>query len=148
MFIVLFFAFTAGGISTSPGAHPGPHVGPTDTLALFEASRAAAKDFLTTLKGILVSQLAARGPVHAVTVCADTAQELQRKVEQRHELYMRRVSSRWRSRLDMPDAYEQKKLVLLEELSRTGSLSERTELYEDAEGDSVRYFRYMKPIVV
>jgi hypothetical protein len=146
--IALGFALAAGTFTGSPGGHPTPMIGDADTLALLAASRAAAKDFLTTLKGVLVAQLAAGGTAHAVTVCADTAQRLQREAAERHGLLIRRVSSRWRNSLDVPDEYEQTQLDLLEEFRRNGSLTERTEAYRIVHEDSVQYFRYMKPILV
>jgi hypothetical protein len=146
--IVLIVALAAGTIAGSPGSHPKTGIGDTDTLTLLTASRAAAGEFLTTLKGVLVSRLAAGGPVHAVTVCADTAQRLQREAAERHGLLIRRVSFRWRNSLDAPDEYEQGQLEVFEQSRLNGSLTERTEVYRIVYEDSVRYFRYMKPILV
>ncbi|MDH3253073.1 MAG: DUF3365 domain-containing protein [Ignavibacteria bacterium] len=146
LFVLIICMFTA--VILSSGADGRSQAENADSLALLTQSRSAARDFLATLKGVLVSRLAAGGPVHAVAVCADTAQELLQQAEQRHRLRIRRVSFRWRNKLDAPDAYEQRQLSLLEEMSRNGSLSEHTEVYEIVESDSLRYFRYMRPIMV
>jgi hypothetical protein len=111
-------------------------------------SRDAANALLGNLRHVLLKQLAAGGPVHAVNVCADTAQELSATIQQQQGVMIRRVSSRWRNPANRPDDYETTVLERFVSLQTEGELHERTEHAEIVRGDSLRVFRYLRPIMV
>jgi len=122
---------------------------PPDTsgsATALQQSRAATRDLLLSLRRTLESQLAAGGPVHAVSVCADTAQVLSAFIAKKNGLQIRRVSDRWRNPLDEPDAFERSVLKRFADALRETTLTDTTEYSEVAIDKGGRVFRYMKPI--
>jgi len=116
-------------------------------LAL-ETSRAAAKELFVTVRTMLARQLAAGGPVGAIHICADSAQLVGERIEKQRGLSIRRVSQKWRNPRDIPDSFETAQLVKLPALRTKGALTDTLEIFEVVMENSVRVFRYMKPIVV
>jgi hypothetical protein len=120
----------------------------TGSAIALSRSRAAAEDLLSTLKGVLSEHMTSGGPVRAITACSDTAQVLTEQVEHRHRLSIRRVSEKWRNGLDEPDPYERNVLRRFEVLSQEDDLGPATEYTQITLDDSIRVFRYMRPIVI
>jgi hypothetical protein len=120
----------------------------TEMRLALETSRMAAKNLFFTVRSMLAKQLASGGPVGAIHICADSAQIVGERIQQQHNLSIRRVSEKWRNSKDIPDAFETKELQKLAALRNEGKLSDTLEVYSIVTEDSIRVFRYMKPILV
>ncbi len=120
----------------------------TEMRLALETSRMAAKNLSFTVRGMLAKQLASGGPVSAIHVCADSAQLVGERIQQQHNLSIRRVSEKWRNSKDIPDAFETNELKKLAAMRNEGKLSDTLEVYSIVTEDSIRIFRYMKPILV
>lgn len=131
---------------TTPAAGREPDT--TGTSAALVRSREAATALLSGLRQVLMKQMAAGGPVRAVTVCADTAQMLGASIRTDRGVTVRRVSTRWRNPANAPDPWETSALERFAALQAEGELHERTEFTEVLGPDSARVFRYLRPIMV
>lgn len=120
----------------------------TGTGAALVRSREAANTLLSGLRQVLVKQMAAGGPVRAVTVCADTAQMLGASIRTDRGISVRRVSTRWRNPANAPDPWESSALERFAALQAEGELHERTEITGVLGPDSARVFRYLRPIMM
>jgi hypothetical protein len=120
----------------------------TEMRLALETSRMAAKNLFLTVRSMLAKQLASGGPVGAIHICADSAQLLGERIQQQHNLSIRRVSEKWRNPKDIPDAFETKELQKFTAMRNEGKLSDSLEVYSIVTEDSIRIFRYMKPILV
>ncbi len=109
--------------------------------------RSAAKGFMTELKGVLVANMKSGGPVKAISVCADTAQELTKNYAEKVKLKLRRVSLKARNPKDKPDEFEKEILMKFDEMRLNAELSPETEIFSIDEIDGKKAIRYMKPIV-
>ena len=109
--------------------------------------RSAAKGFMTELKGVLVANMKSGGPVKAISVCADTAQELTKNYTEKVKLNLRRVSLKARNPKDKPDEFEKEILMKFDEMRLNDELSPETEIFSIDEVDGKKVIRYMKPIV-
>jgi hypothetical protein len=126
-----------------------PAVAPTPSPAASTEAVARAKAAATALTAELMTRLTkemtAGGPVRAVAVCSEVAQELARS-RSRGGVVVRRVSTRWRNPADRPDAFESAGLTRLEAAHRAGAPP--ADLVEWVEGDGQKTLRLMRPIVV
>ena len=86
------------------------------------------------------------GAASAFAVCADTAQVLTESIARRHQVTIRRVSTRWRNPLDAPDEYETRVLEDFALRLQTGELSDTTEHAAVTTEGEHRVFRYLRPI--
>ncbi len=109
--------------------------------------RSAAKGFMTELKGVLVANMKSGGPVKAISVCADTAQELTKNYAEKVKLNLRRVSLKARNPKDKPDEFEKEVLIKFDEMRLNNELKPETEIFEIDEINGKKAIRYMKPIV-
>lgn len=110
--------------------------------------RTDAKNFMDSLKSILVAEIQKNGVVSALSVCSDTAQLLTVNYGFNKGLYIKRVSLKNRNPLNAPDGFESKVLNYFGELSFEGKLNETSEFTEIINLDGVSSVRYMKPIIV
>ena len=110
--------------------------------------RKDAKDFMASLKFVLVKEMQTNGIIAAVSVCSDTAQVLTNNYGVYKGIYIKRVSFKNRNPNNHPDAFETKGLKYFEELKSGGKLTETTEYYEVINEKGVDYVRYMKPIIL
>lgn len=109
-------------------------------------ARSTADGLMKDLIGLLFSTLDAEGPVGAVRICADVAQE-RTAGHARDGIYVRRVSQKNRNQANRPDELELQKLEQLEALHQQKKLP--TELVEvRANPDGTRRLHYLRPIVV
>lgn len=110
--------------------------------------RKDAKEFMESLKSILVKEMQTNGIVSAVSVCSDTAQILTNDYGVKKGIYIKRVSFKNRNQNNIPDEFETKALQYFEELKINGKLSETTEFTDIEEINGVKKVRYLKPIIV
>lgn len=110
--------------------------------------RQDAKEFMGSLKEILVKEMQTNGVVAAVSVCSDTAQLLTLNYGFSKGIYIKRVSFMNRNLNNAPDGFETKVLKTFEHLSSQNKLNDTTEYFELIEEKGVYSVRYMKPIVV
>lgn len=110
--------------------------------------RKDAKEFMESLKSILVKEMQTNGIVAAVSVCSDTAQILTNDYGVKKGIYIKRVSFKNRNQNNIPDEFETRALQYFEELKTNGKLSETTEFIDIEEFNGVKKVRYLKPITV
>ncbi len=121
---------------------------PELTEQIKEGLRKDAKEFMESLKDILVKEIQARGTASAVNVCSDTAQILTNDYGLKKGIYIKRVSFKNRNQNNIPDKYESKALQYFEELKSSGKLNENTEFIEIEEINGIKKVRYLKPIII
>ncbi len=109
--------------------------------------RSAAKGFMSELKGVLIANMKSGGPVKAISVCADTAQELTKNYAEKVKLNLRRVSLKARNPKDVPDNFEKEILIKFDKLNSEGKLTPKTEVFKLEKVNGKKAIRYMKPIV-
>jgi hypothetical protein len=107
-----------------------------------------AKEFMESLKSILVKEMQTNGIASAVSVCSDTAQLLTVNFGFNKGIYIKRVSFMNRNPNNMPDGFETKVLKSFEFLKSQGKMNDSTEFFELIEESGVTNVRYMKPILI
>lgn len=110
--------------------------------------RKDAKEFMESLKSILVEEMQTKGIVSAVSVCSDTAQILTNNFGISKGIYIKRVSFKNRNENDAPNKIEAEALKTFEDLKQKGELKETTEYFTSVEEDGINYVVYLKPILV
>lgn len=110
--------------------------------------RANSKEFVESLKSVLIKEIQTNGIVSAVSVCSDTAQILTNKFGITKGIYIKRVSFKNRNPNNSPDEIESKALKYFEELKSNGMLNDTTEFIEITEKENVRTIHFLKPIIV
>lgn len=121
---------------------------PELTEQIKKGLRTDAKNFMDSLKSILVTEIQKNGIAAAVSVCSDTAQLLTVNYGFSKGIYIKRVSLKNRNPRNAPDGFESKVLNYFRELSSVGKLNETSEFTEIINLDGVSSVRYMKPITV
>ncbi len=121
---------------------------PETTEQIKNGLRADAKEFMSSLKSILVKEMQTNGIVAAVSVCSDTAQILTNNYGVKKGLYIKRVSFKNRNPNNLPDEFESKVLKYFEELKSSNTLNEKTEYIDVVEVEGVTSVRYLKPIIM
>ncbi|CUS77508.1 Protein of unknown function (DUF3365) [Candidatus Kryptonium thompsonii] len=111
-----------------------------------ELGRDASNKLVDSVKSVLFQELGKGGYVGAIKACSNIAQDIIKTYQEKHGFYIRRVSEKYRNKLDKPDDYELKILRKLDELNKKGELPQ--EYYEVVEENGVRYLRYFKPLIV
>lgn len=104
--------------------------------------------FMEDLKSVLMKNLSEGGPLQAITVCSDTAQELTNSIGEKNNVVLRRVTFKPRNPKDIADAFEAKVLSRWHELMNEGSFDKETEYLEIVETEDKSYVRYMKPVFI
>ncbi len=133
------FPLTASAQSMSDTSH---------VLSNLQQSRSATKELLSTLRTLLAKELSRGGAVGAINICADSAQTMGERIQDRHGLSIRRVSEKWRNPKNKPDTYESEQLKMLADLHAKKGLTDTLEVYGIVKEDSVQVFRYMRPILI
>ncbi len=119
---------------------------PEERLA---ASRAAAGQLTQQLGAELRKELAAGGPVQAISVCRSVAPEIAGKLSRQMGARVARVSLKTRNPLlGTPDAWEQQALADFDRRAAAGDKPEALEVHEVVAEPAGRYFRYLKAIPV
>ncbi len=110
-----------------------------------ERLRTAAKTLAGRLKGRLVKELGAGGPVHALGVCSEVAQDMAGEFSA-DGISVRRVSLKVRNAADEPDAFERAWLEHFESVHASGG--ELGEVFVVADADGARAAHYFLPIKI
>lgn len=126
-------------------AHPDVNAWGAEAPPLPEI-KSVAGSYGKQLKGTLQEAMSKNGPEAAVTVCSEKATQIGAEFSHRTGWSIKRVSSKARNPLDMPDTYEQATLSQFE--SDIASGKEDPSRYEVVTEGGVRYARFMKAIRV
>ena len=121
----------------APAAEPAPRVA---------ESRAAAAEFMQTLKGELLRGMQAGGPVDAIGVCKLRAPAIAAEVGERKGWRAGRTSLRLRNPANAPDDWERAGLESFEQRKQAGEDPATLEYYAVVEQGGKPVFRYMKAI--
>jgi hypothetical protein len=113
--------------------------------ALKEACR-VADELGDKIRGLLFKELQRGGPVGAVSVCSEVAQEITRDFKRQSGHHARRVSMRYRNPQNRPDGYEQRVLARME--MENGQKQLAKEYVEVVKDQGVNVLRYMRPLIV
>lgn len=109
-----------------------------------DSIKAVAGGYAKQLKSGLLEQMSRNGPEGGIVACSATAAQLGAETSAQTGWSIKRVSSKARNPLAMPDAYEQEVLTGFEkELARGKEDASR---YEVVREGGVRYARFMKAI--
>ncbi|MGC1955818.1 MAG: DUF3365 domain-containing protein [Gammaproteobacteria bacterium] len=109
-------------------------------------SRAAAAEFMQTLKGELMQGLQAGGPVNAIGVCKLRAPAIAAEVGERKGWQVGRTSLKLRNPVNAPDDWERAGLESFEQRKQAGEDPATLEYYAVVEQEGKPMFRYMKAI--
>jgi hypothetical protein len=90
----------------------------------------------------------AGGPLQAVNVCSDTAQQMSELYSETMKVKVKRASFKNRNEQNVPDEFEAKAIKLFEELKIDGELTAKSNLVETATIDGKEIVRYAKPILI
>jgi hypothetical protein len=110
--------------------------------------RQDAREFMESLRSVLVKEMQTNGLTAAVSVCSDTAQAMTASYGTNKEIYIKRVSFNNRNPVNYPDEFESDGLKKFEELKSSGRLDESAELFEVVETEEGKSIRYLKPIMI
>jgi hypothetical protein len=121
---------------------------PELTEQIKKGFRTDAKEFLESLKSILVKEMQTNGIVNAVSVCSDTAQILTNNYGISKGIYIKRVSFKNRNENNKPNKIEADALKVFEDLKQKGELIETTEYFTTVNEDGITSVIYLKPIIV
>jgi hypothetical protein len=125
-----------------------PQATDTPELSVVKQSmRAAAGNFLSTLRSVLVHSMA-QGAASAAAVCADTAQTLTAQMGKQYGMELRRISLKARNAANVPTKREAQHLQVLEQMRSAGTLTDSTVLWDSFERDGVRVVQMIRPIVL
>jgi hypothetical protein len=113
-----------------------------------EGLESDSKEFMASLKSVLIKEIQMNGIVAALSVCSDTAQILTNKFGLSKGIYIKRVSLRNRNSNNSPDEFEYKALKYFEDLKAQNKLNDNTEYFEIVKNNDVESVRFMKPIIV
>lgn len=111
-----------------------------------EDAKAVAMEYGGKLKAVLQAEMAAGGPVSAVAACSEKAMQIGSEISRASGWSVRRVTSRTRNPLDLPDAYEAGVLAEFERALAGGQ--QDAARYEVVTEGGERYARFMKAIKI
>ncbi len=111
-----------------------------------ELSRTISDQLVDSVKTVLFKELGKGGYAGAIKACSNLAQDIIKAHQEKYGVYVRRVSEKYRNKLDKPDDYELKILKKLDELNKQGELPQ--EYYEVVEENGEKVLRYFKPLIV
>jgi hypothetical protein len=117
-----------------------------DPASQVTESRAAAAEFMQTLKGELMQAMQAGGPVNAIGVCNKRAPAIAAELGVRKGWQVGRTSLKPRNLANAPDEWERARLESFEQRKQAGEDPATLEYYEVVEQEGKPAFRYMKAI--
>lgn len=104
--------------------------------------------FMEDLKSVLMKNLIEGGPLQAITVCSDTAQELTNIIGKKNNVELKRVTFKPRNPKDTADTFETKVLSRWHDEMNEGKLDNETNYLEIMKIGDETYARYMQPIFI
>lgn len=104
--------------------------------------------FMEDLKSVLMENLIEGGPLQAITVCSDTAQELINIIGKKNNVELKRVTFKPRNPKDTADTFETKVLSRWHDEMNEGKLDNETNYLEIMKIGDETYARYMQPIFI
>ena len=113
-----------------------------------EESRKGAEELGMELKKELVSAMGKGGPVNAISVCSEKAEEIARNISGKRGFTVGRTSLKWRNPENAPDEWERKVLEAFEKEVEKGKKAGGLEYYEITQYEGGKAFRYMRSIEV
>jgi len=120
-----------------------------DDIAKYQdEARNAAKELMMQMRGEMMKEMQANGPVSAIKICQNTAPAIASEMSRKHGWHIGRVSQKTRNPfLGMPDAWEQKVLAAFDQrLEKENPVNmEFAEIVTEPQG---KFFRYMKAVPV
>lgn len=106
-------------------------------------ARSISDELINSVREVLLKEIEKGGVIGAVQVCSQMSQEIIKKHQQRHNVYIRRISEKFRNNQNAPDKYE---LSVLRKLSSMKEIP--TEYYEIVQEGDGKYLRYFKTITI
>jgi Protein of unknown function (DUF3365) len=113
--------------------------------ALMDA-RKVSDQLAEKFRGLLLQEIGKGGFSSAVRVCSELAQEITLQLSAGTGHQVRRISLKYRNPMNIPDAYEQRKLEEFNVLNQKKELS--NEYSEIIEEHGKRSLRYLRPLIV
>jgi len=117
-----------------------------DEKQLILESKQSIKAFATQLKSQLQQGMKAGGPVNAINVCKNTAEEIAQQVSEKAGWEISRTSLKVRNSNNAPDNWEKMILRQFEQLKSHGESVDNLEFSEIIKSGDETVFRYMKAI--
>ncbi len=111
-----------------------------------ELARKVSNELVDSVKAVLFKELSKGGYLEAMKTCSGLAQEIIKAHQEKYNIYVRRISEKYRNEADKPDDYEYKILGKLNNLNKQGELPQ--EYYEVVNENGEKYVRYFKPLIV
>ena len=88
------------------------------------------------------------GPVHAVSVCSDTALDLTNSYSMKNNVGIKRVSFKNRNPLNVPDEFEKTALLKFEKMLAEEKLTNDEIIIEKVKNEEGEFVRFAKPIII
>ena len=123
-----------------------PALAQDDVEARVAASRAAAKDLMSSLVKTMEAAVKEGGPLNAIQVCNTKAQVISKEASERAGWRIGRTSLKVRNPKNAPDAWEKGVLEEFAKRKAAGESLDDMEYYAVVEQDGQKQFRYMKAI--
>jgi hypothetical protein len=117
-----------------------------EQLEFKQQSKAAIKEFATTLKGALVSAMKAGGPTEAIQVCNQVAPTIAASLSEKYGFEIARTSLKVRNPDNKADYWEQKILKQFEERKQAGEEIKTLTFSEKVTEGDKQELRMMKAI--
>lgn len=106
-------------------------------------ARSISDELINSVREVLLKEIQKGGVIGAVQVCSEMSQEIIKKHQQKHNVYIRRISEKYRNKENAPDKYE---LNILKKLSSMKDIP--AEYYEIVQEKDGKYLRYFKTITI
>ena len=111
-----------------------------------QQSKAAIKEFATTLKGALVSAMKSGGPIEAIQVCNQVAPTIAASLSDKYGFEIARTSLKVRNPNNKADCWEQKTLQQFEDRKQAGEKISALTFSENISRGENQEVRMMKAI--
>lgn len=130
LLITLFFIFSM------------PYLVNSDSSELGFA-RSISDELIGSVRQTLLTEIEKKGVLGAFETCSEASQKIIKKYQDEKKIYIRRISEKYRNRLNAPDDYE---LGVLKRLSSMEKILQ--EYYEEVKEKDGVYLRYFKTITI
>ena len=119
----------------------------SDEAAALDRARLATQTFSGALKSELMAAMQAGGPVTAIQVCSQRAEEIAREVSEREGMELQRVSRNYRNPDNAPNAWQLSVLQTFKARRAAGAEPGELTWNEFVGAGRDRELRYMKAII-